>query len=186
MNIELRTPKVEVIYIIIKYIEIIILLILALISDIKTYKIKNNIVFPFVIIGFLTKMYLDGKEGIFFSLKGMAFPIIALIIFFVLRMLGAGDIKLFSAIGAIMGLEFVLYTIIYSFLAGGIIALILIINRKNGIKRFKHFFQYLKSCILTQSILPYTDFDDKSDGGKFRFALAMTCGVCINLAIPYF
>lgn len=185
-DIELKTSKVEVIYIAIKCIEIIILLILALKSDIKTYKIKNNIVLPFIVIGFLTNMYLDGIAGILFSFKGMAFPIITLIIFFVLRMLGAGDIKLFSAIGAIMGLEFVLYTIVYSFLAGGVISLVLIIIRKNVFERFKHFFQYLKSCILTQSILQYTDFDDKSDGGKFRFAFAMVCGVFINIVILNF
>lgn len=169
----------------IKCFEIIVLLALALISDIKTYKIKNNIVFPFIIIGILTNMHLHGIAGIVFSFKGLIAPILLLIIFFALRMLGAGDIKLFSAIGSIMGLEFILYTILYSFLAGGAIALLLIIVRKNGIKRFTYFFQYLKSCFLNLAILPYTDFDDKSDGGKFRFAFAIACGVAIYAIIIY-
>ncbi len=167
--------------IILKYIELALLLILALISDIKTYKIKNNIVYPFIIIGFITNLYLGGLDGLISSFKGMMIPIIILIIFFVLRMLGAGDIKLFSAIGAIMGIEFVLISIIYSFLAGGAIALLLIILRRNGIERLKHLFMYLKSCIITFSLLPYADFNDKSDGGKFRFAFAVVCGVAINL-----
>ena len=166
-----------------KYIELIILLILALIGDMQGYKIKNIIVYPFILIGIMTNVYLDGLNGLVFSLKGIVVPVLLLIILFVLRMLGAGDIKLFSAIGGIMGLQFVLRTILYSFLAGGAIALLLIILRKNGIKRFKHLFTYLKSCFITLSILPYTDFNDKGDGGKFRFAFAVVSGVGINLFI---
>lgn len=156
------------------------LITLALISDIKTYKIKNYILLPFIIAGFITNIYIDGISGLVFSFKGMAVPSILLITLFALRMLGAGDIKLFSTIGAIMGLDFVLYTMAYSFLAGGAMALFLIIFRKNGIERFKYLFEYLKSCIITLSILPYTDFKDKSDGGKFRFAFAIAFGVLIN------
>jgi len=167
----------------IKYIELIILMSLALISDIKTYKIKNKIVYPFTLIGLMTNLYSNGLEGLLFSLKGMIIPVLLLIIFFALRMLGAGDIKLFSAIGAIMGLGFVLQAIIYSFLTGGVIALLIIIARKNGMKRFKYFFQYLKSCFLTVSILPYTDFNDKNDGGKFRFTFAIIGGVGLSLFI---
>lgn len=165
----------------IRYFELIILLILALISDIKTYKIKNMIVYPFIIIGIITNFYFNGLHGLFFSLKGMIVPVFLLIIFFILRMLGAGDIKLFSAIGSIMGVKFVIFTILYAFLAGGVIALLLMIVRKNGIKRFMYLFKYLKSCFITLSILPYTDFSDKSDKGKFRFAVAIVCGVCANL-----
>ncbi|WP_432663234.1 prepilin peptidase [Wukongibacter baidiensis] len=167
--------------IILKYVELALLLILALISDIKTYKIKNNIVYPFILIGLITNMYLEGLDGLVFAIKGMIIPIVILIIFFALRMLGAGDIKLFSAIGAIMGIDFALKAIIYSFLAGGAIALLLIILRRNGVERLKHLFIYLKNCLITFSLLPYTDFNDKSDGGKFRFAFAIVCGVGINL-----
>lgn len=166
-----------------KYFELSIVLILALISDIRTYKIKNSITFPFIIIGIVTNIYLNSLEGLFFSLKGIIVPILLLIIFFILRMLGAGDIKLFCAIGSIMGAEFILYTILYAFLTGGVMALLLIIIRKNGIKRFKYLFKYIKSCFITLSILPYTDFSDKSDKGKFRFAVAITCGVCVNLLV---
>ncbi|XUW99225.1 A24 family peptidase [Wukongibacter sp. M2B1] len=154
---------------------------LSLISDIKTYKIKNNIVYPFILAGLITNIYLDGLDGLMYSVKGIIIPIILLIVLFILRMLGAGDIKLFSAIGSIMGFEFTMYSIMYSFLAGGAIALLLIIFRKNGIKRLVYLFQYIKSCFLIKSILPYTSFEDKSDGAKFRFAFAVVGGVGINL-----
>ena len=143
---------------IIKYIELFILLMLALISDIKTYKIKNNIVYPFIILGLLTCLYSNGLEGVKESFIGILLPILLLFLFYLLRMLGAGDIKLFSAIGAIMGSRFVLYTIIYSILSGGIISLGILIVRRNGRKRLAYLLRYLKVSFSTCTIMPYENF----------------------------
>lgn len=156
---------------------------MSLISDIKTYKIKNGITFPFIFIGFLTNFVIDGWKGLFFSVQGCIIPVIFLLIFFMLKMLGAGDIKLFCAIGSIAGPKFVLYTMIYSFISGGIIALVLMVLRKNLLQRFFYFFRYLKICVLTLSLFPYTNFKDKSDGAKFRFAYGITIGTFIQLFI---
>ena len=145
----------------IKYIELSLLLILALISDIKLYKIKNIIILPFIIIGIMTNILNSGLYGFRNSLIGVAVPVVVLIILYALKMLGAGDIKLFGAIGSIMGYEFCLFTIVFSFIAGGVIACILILLRKNGRKRFSHFFEYIKACIVCFALLPYSDFDDK-------------------------
>lgn len=176
-----RLFRREVDGIIVKYFELSIVIVLALISDIRTYKIKNSITLPFMIIGIVTNIYLNSLQGLFFSLKGIVAPILLLIIFFILRMLGAGDIKLFSSIGAIMGVKFVFYTIMYTFLTGGLLALLLMIIRKNGVERFKYLLRYIKSCFITSSILSYTDFNDKNDKGKFPFAAAIACGVFVNL-----
>jgi len=165
----------------IKIIEVIVLIILALASDIKTYKIKNSIVYPFMLIGIVTNLVLGGIEGLIFSLTGLFITILLMIILFVLRMQGAGDIKLFGAIGSIMGLKFALYTIAYSYLFGGVMALIVMLINKNGKKRLMYLINYIRSCFLSLSLLPYTDFKDKSDGAKFHFSYAIFCGTIIQL-----
>lgn len=170
---------------IIRIIEVIILLTLAIASDARTYKISNKIILLFLVVGFLTNFYLTGISGIVLSFYGAIIPVLLLFILYVLKMLGAGDIKLFSAIGSIMGLEFILFTISYSFVCGGIIALFLIIIRKNSKQRFQYLFNYLKSCFITFSLQPYTDFEDKSDGSKFRFSYAIACGTILNLVITF-
>lgn len=168
---------------IVTYIELFILITLALISDIKTYKIKNVIVLSFIIMGLVTNFYLNGITGLISSLWGVIVPVLLLIILYFLRMLGAGDIKLFSAIGAIMGIEFVVYTITYSFVCGGVIALIIMLVRKNAKERLQHLFYYIKNCIMTFSLQPYTDFKNKKDGAKFRFAYAIACGVVVCIIL---
>ena len=165
----------------IKYIELVSLVILALISDIRTYKIKNKLILTFIISGLITNIVSDKFEGTANSLLGIIVPFMSLFAFYALSMLGSGDIKLFSAIGSIIGVKPLLYVMAYSFLSGGIIAFIIIIVRKNGRQRIKHLFQYLKCCLLTFSLHPYSDFNDKNDGGTFPFAWAVVCGTLVYI-----
>ncbi|NSW90186.1 MAG: prepilin peptidase [Firmicutes bacterium] len=160
----------------IRLIETVLLLGLALLSDIKTYKIKNAVTLPFIFMGTVTNIYLNGINGLFTSIMGILIPIIFLTPLYALRMLGAGDIKLFSAIGAVMGNRFILYSMAFSFLEGGVIALFLMLSRKNFKQRFVYFFQYLKHCFLTLSFQPYISFENKDDINGFPFALAVVCG----------
>lgn len=164
---------------------VLILLCLSLISDIKTYKIKNKLVFTFMTMGIAINTMIGGLEGLKFSLLGLATPIFVLFILYVLRMLGAGDIKLFAAIGSIMGLQFVTSSMIYSFISGGAIGVIVILSRKNAFERFKYLWLYLKNIFLSKSIQPYTDFNDKEDKGKFRFAYAIFIGTIITIVKIY-
>ncbi len=161
-------------------------MLLALICDYKTYRIKNTVVVPFIMAGILTNAILSGPGGLKSSAAGILLPVLLLIVFFALRMLGAGDIKLFSAIGSIMGAKFVIYAMAYSFISGGVIAVLIIVFRRNGKERLKYLLAYIKSCFLSFSLLPYTDFENKEDGAKFRFSYAAACGALIQAIAAFY
>lgn len=161
------------------------MVIIALISDIKTYRIKNAIIVFFLIGGLLTSYISYGLQGLQASALAALLPVPLLFLFFALRMLGAGDIKLFSAIGAIGGVKLVLYSMAYSFIAGGAIALIVMLVNRNFRERWRYLADYIKSCILTRLIQPYSDFGNKKDGSKFRFSYAVACGVIITVIVNY-
>jgi prepilin peptidase CpaA len=157
-------------------VELAVLILLAVISDIRTCKIKNSIIIIFTAAGLATGIINAGMQGLAYSLAGAAIPLVLLFILYALKMLGAGDIKLLCAAGAIGGAGFIPYGIAYSFLSGGLIALVIMLLRKNAGKRARHFLSYIKSCFLSRSLLPYTDLPDRSDGAKFRFSIAIACG----------
>ena len=163
----------------IRLIETAVLLGLALLSDIKTYKVKNAVTLSFIFIGAITNLCRDGTGGLFISLIGILIPVILFAPLYALRMLGAGDIKLFSAIGAVMGIRFISCVMAFSFLSGGVIALLLMLARRNFRQRFSYFFQYLKHCYLTRSFQPYTSFENRDGVNGFPFALAVACGSII-------
>ena len=170
----------------VRILEVSLLLGFALVSDIKQYKIKNTVTLPFMLIGLITNYLFEGVSGVVQSMEAALLPVLFLLLLFALRMLGAGDIKLFSAIGAIMGVKFILYTLAYSFLWGGLISLLIIYVRKNGKQRFFYLFHYFKACLLSRSLLPYTDLADKGDGAKVRFSYAILCGAITQAGITYF
>lgn len=165
-----------------QYAQLILLVVMALISDIRTYKIKNAILVIFLMAGFMTNAIANGLSGLAGSLLAAALPIPLLLIFFALRMLGAGDIKLFCAIGAIAGVRFMLYAMAYSFIAGGIIACSIMLANKSFRARGRYLACYLRTCFLTCSLQPYTDFGDKNDKARFRFSYAIACGVVVAIA----
>jgi len=158
-------------------------MLLSSISDIRIRKIKNAIVLPFIAAGLVTNWIISGHNGLTGSLLGAFLPLVLLMALYALKMLGAGDIKLFSAVGAIMGTGFVLYSMAYSFLVGGIISIVLMILRKNAAERFKYLMNYLKSCFLTFSIKPYAVEISKDDSAEFPFACAIALGTIIQAVI---
>lgn len=169
-----------------RYIILSLLLIIAVATDIRTYRIYNLPMALGLVAGLVLNFMIDGIEGLAWSLLAAIIPAVLLIVLFALRMLGAGDIKLFCAIGAIMGVPFVLYTMAFSFLAGGVIALCIMFVRGNLKQRIKHIAIYLKTCYLTHTFIPYTEFGDKSDGAKFHFSLAIAVGSTVQIILSVF
>lgn len=155
----------------------------AVTGDILRCRISNVIVAAGLSAGFLMNFLTEGAGGLIKSSLGALLPVLFLFALFALRMLGAGDIKLFCAVGAIMGAEFTAYATAFSFLAGGIIAIAVMLARGNVRKRFAFVAVYLKTVFLTQSFVPYTDFNDKGDGAKFRFSPAIAAGCCIEAVL---
>jgi prepilin peptidase CpaA len=130
-----------------------------------------------MLVGLTANLAMEGFEGLMFSLMGIVLPAACLIVLYVTRIIGAGDIKLLSAVGAVMGAAFALNVTISSFICGGFIASGLILTTHNGVARFKYLLQYMKSCYLTMKLLQYADFEDRKEAGRFHFSIAIASGV---------
>lgn len=163
-----------------------VLLMLALISDLKTYKVKNLITYGFMLLGLGVNFAQEGFSGLYFSFQGLVLPVLCLIILYAAKVVGAGDIKLLCAIGAVMGARFALYATLFSFIFGGIIAFGVILCRHNGAARFKYLIEYVRSCFLTMKLLQYTDFKGKNEEGRFHFSIAILSGTAAVIVLGRF
>lgn len=161
---------------------IITLVILAVINDLYNYRVSNKIIFPFCITGIMYNLLLENHQYFVSSIIGLAVPLVILFPLYITKMFGAGDIKLFSALGAFIGLRPVLTSMAYSFIAGAIIALIIMLIRRNALQRFKYFITYIKCCLLSMTIIPYSDFSEKNDGTKMHFTIPIALGTILVLA----
>lgn len=163
----------------IKIIICIVFLVAINFTDMKGYKIKNKVVLPMVIVGILNGILCGTVSD---SICGMLIPLV-LFPLYALKMLGAGDIKAFCALGAVLGTRLCFMMMIFSFIAGGIIAFFFMLFNKNFLKRFKNLFEYLKLCIFTKNLYEYNYGGDEKS--YFRFSFAITAGTVLALINNY-
>lgn len=164
----------------ITYASILVQITLAVISDLRCYKVKNTMTFGFALLGILYSIYIGNSAMVISSMLGIVVPIVLLMPLYLLRTLGAGDIKLFCSIGAWLGFGSIILIIINSFLAGGIIAFTLMLTSRSLRSRWMHLVRYIKNCILIMDISPYDSFEDKCEG-KMHFTLAIASGILLFL-----
>ena len=87
--------------------------------DAKERKIPNKITFTGIIVGMIVNLISGGWTGLLLSIGGMLAGLAIFFLPFVMGGMGAGDVKLMGAIGALMGWQFSLLTALYSSLVGG-------------------------------------------------------------------
>ncbi|MHB1419235.1 MAG: A24 family peptidase [Bacillota bacterium] len=98
-------------------------------TDIKKRKILNAATFSGIAIGLAWNGSRAGFHGLFFSLQGLGLGLVILLLPFLLGGMGAGDVKLLGTIGALKGPEFVAIAALGMALAGGVMALAILLKR---------------------------------------------------------
>ena len=94
---------------------------IALYFDLKEGRIPNKITVTAAIMGLIYRFMTGGVPGIQGGLLGALIGFLILFIPFLFGGIGGGDVKLLTAIGAIKGAQFVLYTAAAMAIIGGII-----------------------------------------------------------------
>jgi prepilin peptidase CpaA len=104
-------------------IPIVVVLAITLFTDLRSRRIPNWLVLPFLLAGFVVLGWRWGWQGLWQSLAGAGLAVLIFGIFFLKGGMGAGDIKLCAAIGAWMGPQRLFVALILIALAGGVMAL---------------------------------------------------------------
>jgi prepilin peptidase CpaA len=112
-------------------------LLICLITDLKSRKIYNKVIFPGLLVALLLNLFQFGWDGLFASLLGFLVGLSILLIPYFLGGMGAGDVKLLALIGAIKGVSFVLVTTVYMAIIGGLIGIGILVFRKGFLFRLR-------------------------------------------------
>lgn len=112
----------------IKYIIIFILLGLAVKQDVKNFRVSNKLNLAGCLIGIFHSLLFYGIGGIWHSLLGIIIPFVMLFPLFVFGLLGAGDIKLLSAIGSFLS-KTIIVVIVLSFCLAAVFGVFVILKK---------------------------------------------------------
>lgn len=103
--------------------------------DVRYARIPNFLVCFTLAAGISINAAAGGWGGAFNSIKGSAFAFLLMFALYLFSSLGAGDVKLFAAIGALMGTPLIIPMFLTVLLTGGVIALVLILQAQPQYER---------------------------------------------------
>ena len=91
--------------------------------DVRYRRIPNKLVLLTLVAGISLNLLFRGWHGLASSLEGMAVAFVMMFVLHLFGTMGAGDVKLFAAVGAIVGISSVLQTLMVVALMGGLLAI---------------------------------------------------------------
>jgi prepilin peptidase CpaA len=112
-------------------VNIILLLPLAIIVsyyDVRYRRIPNAFVLATLASGLAINAIFGGLSGVVASLAGCTLGFVLMFMLHVFGAMGAGDVKLFAAIGAVTGAHLILPTFLVVIITGGLLALVSVIR----------------------------------------------------------
>lgn len=98
-------------------------LIVATFTDLRSRRIPNWLVFPFLVTGFVVSGWFQGWHGIGQSFEGFGLGALIYGLLFWMGGMGMGDVKLCAAIGVWIGPSQLLIALVLTGLVGGLMAL---------------------------------------------------------------
>jgi len=98
------------------------LAVVVIYHDVRYRRIPNVVVLAALIAGLTINISYGGWRGALSSLGGIGVAFIPMFLMHVFGAMGAGDVKLFAAIGAVVGLPLVPMTFVVVVLLGGLLA----------------------------------------------------------------
>ena len=90
--------------------------------DLRTRRIPNWLTVSGAAVGFALHCWYGGWNGAWASLEGAALGLGMFIVFFVAGGMGAGDVKLFGAVGSFVGPQALVLVFVFTALLGGVAA----------------------------------------------------------------
>ena len=103
----------------------------AAVLDIRSRRIPNWLTYSAMLLGVGYHTILNGAYGFLFGAGGLFLGLALLIVFYMTGGMGAGDVKLMGAVGALLGPKDVFITFIFTALAGGVYAIMLLLSRSH-------------------------------------------------------
>jgi prepilin peptidase CpaA len=148
--------------------------------DIRYRRIPNKLVLLTLISGLTINTFFAGWRGLLVSLGGLGLAFFIMLFFHVFGTMGAGDVKLFAAIGSVVGISQVLPTLLIVALLGGLLAVGKMIYARRVVSTMFGVFQFFYGLLPGQTVPRFDVPADRS------YTLPYAVPICFGSLISFF
>lgn len=149
--------------------------------DIRYRRIPNAFVLATLVSGLAINGVFGGLSGLFTSLGGCALGFGLMFMLHLFGAMGAGDVKLFAAIGAVTGAHLVVPTFIVVVLTGGLLAIVSIVRAGVLLSTMHRVLQILIGLLPGWEMPRFAVPADRTH--TIPYGVAITIGSIISTAI---
>lgn len=156
------------------------MLAVAVVTDLRTGKIRNWLTAPAAVTGVALGAAGGGLTGMADRLAGMALVLAVVLLLSRVASLGGGDIKLLIAVGALKGFHFTVWAMLLTGVFGGVVAAVVMLRRR-AIKETA--VNMMVATMLSSTGGTSTAIPAGSVAGKFPYSIAIALGSILALFV---
>ena len=162
------------------------LLILAAVIDWRTYRIPNWLTVGGMVFGLIynTVAGATALSAFLTALAGLGVGLGVLLPVYMLRVMGAGDVKLMAMVGAFVGVPDILYAVLYSLIAGGVVALGFALYRRAFRRMTANVADIVQSMAFAAiaGVRPTGEIPSRASIGRLPYRMSICVGTIASLA----
>jgi len=158
------------------YIALAILMIIGVVSDLKSNRIPNLLIITGIILASIFHSVLFGLQGMVTLLLGAIAGLLLLLPFYLVKAMGAGDVKFMSMVGAFLGYQVTALAVGLTLIVGGVIAISLIVYKQQAGLTFNRYRKIFVTTLYSRKPFYIPPQGNEFAGTKFPYALAIALG----------
>jgi prepilin peptidase CpaA len=164
-----------------------ILVIAAAVIDVQSYRIPNRLTVGGMLLGLAwnTAAASAPHMGFLLALGGLAAGLALLLPLYALRVTGAGDVKLMAMVGAFLGLPEILYAVVCTLIAGGVVAVVFALYRRAFRRMAGNVIEIMQSMTFAAlaGYRPTPGLAGRTSIGKVPYGVSIAVGTLAWLAV---
>jgi prepilin peptidase CpaA len=153
------------------------------VTDLKSRRIPNIVTGPAMLLGLCYHGMTNGPGGLGFAAAGLALGLAVMIVPFLLGVMGAGDVKLMAAAGAILGPYLVLDAFLATSIFGGLYAAVVLALRRDHLRRILSALWDSLSFFIAFKRFNYVKQDSDSALPRLCYGVAIAAGAATAVAL---
>jgi prepilin peptidase CpaA len=151
--------------------------------DVASRRIPNFLTLPALACGLVLHAFLGGWRQAATAALGALLCGFVFLVFYLAGGMGAGDVKLIAAVGCLAGFSRIAPLLVFTGLAGGVMALGLALARGQLTTTLENVFA-LAMHHRTMGLAPHPEFNVGNEQTlRLPYALAITAGCALNLSL---